>query len=133
MCGFVGTTNTQNVELMLSKQEFRGPDGSKFWSNKEFAIGHCLLDINGKKQFQPIETPNGNIIAFNGEMYDSTIQNDTMWLANMYETYGRKVLEWSDWHGSIIHYNPKSGDITLVRDHFGAKPLWYYKLSLIHI
>ena len=51
MCGFVGTTNTQNVELMLSKQEFRGPDGSKFWSNKEFAIGQCLLVINGKKQF----------------------------------------------------------------------------------
>ena len=127
MCGFVGTTNTHNVELMLSKQEFRGPDGSKFWKDKEFAIGHCLLDINGKRQFQPIETSNGNIIAFNGEMYDSTIQNDTMWLANMYETYGRKVLEWSDWHGSIIHYNPKSGDVTLVRDHFGAKPLWYYK------
>ena len=127
MCGFVGTTNTEMVELMLHKQEFRGPDGSKFWRDKNFAIGHCLLDINGEKQFQPIKTKNGNIIAFNGEMYDSTIQNDTVWLANMYETYGIKVLEYSDWHGSIIHYNPQTGDLTLVRDHFGAKPLWYYK------
>ena len=127
MCGLVGTTNTNTVEHMLDRQAFRGPDGSRFWSDENFAIGHCLLDISGEQQFQPIKTKNGNILAFVGEMYDSSIANDTMWLANMYETYGHKVLEWSDWHGAILHYNPKTTDLTIVRDHFGAKPLWFYK------
>ena len=78
MCGFVGTTNHSIHKLMLQKQEHRGPDASTYWSNETFSFGHCLLDITGSNQTQPVTTPNGNILLFNGEMYDSRMQNDTV-------------------------------------------------------
>ena len=43
----------------------------------------------------------------------------------MLDKYGVSVLEWSDWHGSIAYYNLRTGLLTLVRDQFGTKPLWW--------
>ena len=93
MCGFVGTTENALVKQMLLKQEHRGPDGNRYWQNSDFAFGHSLLDINGKTQYQPYRTKKGNIVLFNGEMYDADIQNDTKWLAEGIDTYGHKLLE----------------------------------------
>jgi asparagine synthase (glutamine-hydrolysing) len=125
MCGFVGTTENALVKEMLLKQEHRGPDGNRYWQNSDFAFGHALLDINGKTQYQPYRTKKGNIVLFNGEMYDADIQNDTKWLAEGIDTYGHKLLEACDWHGSIAWYKPNTNELVLMRDHFGTKPLWY--------
>ena len=62
MCGFVGTTHQPVVKLMLQKQEHRGPDASTYWEDDTFSLGHCLLDITGSNQTQPVKTPNGNIL-----------------------------------------------------------------------
>jgi len=125
MCGFIGTTNHALGELMLQKQAHRGPDASTYWSDETFKFGHALLDITGAGQTQPVITPQGNILLFNGEMYDSREKNDTVWLGKMLDKYGMPVLEWTDWHGSIAYYNPTNGLLTLVRDQFGTKPLWW--------
>jgi len=125
MCGFVGTTHKEVAKLMLQKQEHRGPDASSYWSDNTFSLGHCLLDITGSNQTQPVKTPNGNILLFNGEMYDSREKNDTMWLAKMLDKYGVSVLEWSDWHGSVAYYMPQHKKLALIRDQFGTKPLWW--------
>ena len=125
MCGFVGTTHHPVAKLMLQKQEHRGPDASTYWKDETLSLGHCLLDITGSNQTQPVKTPNGNILLFNGEMYDSREQNDTVWLGKMLDKYGVSVLEWSDWHGSIAYYMPQHKKLTLIRDQFGTKPLWW--------
>ncbi len=125
MCGFVGTTEKALVKLMLGKQEHRGPDGNRYWRDDTFAFGHSLLDINGCSQYQPYVTKKGNIVVFNGEMYDSDMQNDTMWLAEGLDNYGQKLVEACDWHGSLAWYKPEENEIVLIRDHFGTKPLWY--------
>ena len=52
MCGFVGTTNKPLTEIMLKKQEHRGPDALSFWADKTFGFGHALLDITGANQTQ---------------------------------------------------------------------------------
>ena len=111
MCGFVVTTDINNTELMLSKQAFRGPDAQSFYKDKYIGMGHALLDINGEKQVQPYKTKNGNYIVFNGEMYDTTIANDTEYLANGLETYGVDFLVHNDWHGSLVWYKPKQRSI----------------------
>ena len=126
MCGFVGTTNHNLVRLMIQKQEHRGPDALEFWSDEKFSFGHALLDINGERQLQPYITPKGNVLLFNGEMYDTTIPNDTEWLGKALDKFGFKFLEHTDWHGSIAWYLPAQGKLVLIRDHFGAKPLWWY-------
>tara|TARA_Y100001951_G_C11276399_1_gene262220 strand:- start:42 stop:1556 length:1515 start_codon:yes stop_codon:yes gene_type:complete len=125
MCGFVGTTNHQLVRLMINKQEHRGPDATEYYYDHKFAFAHCLLDISQERQIQPYITPKGNILLFNGEMYDTTIPNDTEWLGKALDKYGYKFLEHTDWHGSIAWYVPQKGKLVLVRDHFGAKPLWW--------
>ena len=64
MCGFVGTTNKPLTEIMLKKQEHRGPDALSFWADETFGFGHALLDITGANQTQPVITPNGNLFFF---------------------------------------------------------------------
>lgn len=123
MCGFVVTTEVSKIKLMTEAQRFRGPDDVSYWNDSHIAMGHVLLDINGEHQVQPYETKKGNHLVFNGEMYDSNIANDTKFLADGYETYGFKFIEFADWHGSFAYY--KDDEITIARDHFGAKPLWY--------
>ena len=127
MCGFVVTTDIDNCAKMMERQQFRGPDAMSMWKNKDIAMAHALLDINGEKQLQPYKTKNNNYLVFNGEMYDTNIQNDTKYLADGLETYGFKFLEWNDWHGSLAWYQPKKKKLVICRDHFGAKPLWVYK------
>ena len=59
-------------------------------------------------------------------MYDTTIANDTEYLANGLETYGYDFLVHNDWHGAIVWYKPDKKEVHFIRDHFGAKPLWVY-------
>ena len=80
MCGFVVTTDIDNCSKMMERQQFRGPDAMGMWKNKD-SYGSCLLDINGKKQLQPYKTKKNNYLVFNGEMYDTNIQNDTKYLS----------------------------------------------------
>lgn len=127
MCGFVVTTDIDNIQNMTERQAFRGPDGCRYAKNKDIAMGHALLDIRGVQGWQPIQTKNNNMFVFNGEAYDSNVDNDTLFLANGFETYGLRFLSSTDWHGSFVHYNTETRELTAVRDHFGAKPLWIYK------
>ena len=125
MCGFVVTSDIISIEPMIEAQKMRGPDDTGIWKDGRIAMGHVLLDINGEHQVQPFVTKKGNIMVFNGEMYDSNIANDTAFLAHGFETYGHKFVEFSDFHGSFVFYKPKEGILYYCRDHFGTKPLWY--------
>jgi len=129
MCGFVVTSQGNEVDEMIDKQRFRGPDARgetiRFYTNMTFA--HVLLDISGEAEVQPYITNKRNIMVFNGEMYDSNIPNDTKFLAEGYEKYGFKFIEFGNWHGSFVYLNYQTRTMDIVRDHFGAKPLWIKK------
>lgn len=126
MCGFVVTTLNNEADKYIDAQRFRGPDARgetiRYMTNLTFA--HVLLDISGESEVQPYITKKGNIMVFNGEIYDSNIPNDTKFLAEGYEKYGFKFIEFANWHGSFCFMNYKTGICDIVRDHFGAKPLW---------
>ncbi len=126
MCGFVVSTEGREVDGMIDAQRFRGPDarGETIRYFNALTWSHVLLDISGEKQVQPYITSKGNIMVFNGEMYDSNIPNDTKFLADGYERYGFKFIEFTNWHGSFCYMDYKTGICDIVRDHFGAKPLW---------
>ena len=95
MCGFIGTTNKHLAHIMLKKQEHRGPDALSFWGDAKIHLGHALLDITGAGQKQPIVTDKGNIVMLNGEMYDSRIPNDTVWLGKMLDKYGTSAVSYT--------------------------------------
>ena len=64
MCGFVVTTDIDNIQNMTERQSFRGPNGCRYAKNKDIAMGHALLDIRGVQAWQPIQTKNKNMFVF---------------------------------------------------------------------
>ncbi len=142
----------ENLKRMNNSLQHRGPDNSDIWFNENFGIGlaHSRLSIidlsdNGK---QPIVSRSGRyVLTFNGEIYNhkklrnevnSYRQNpfgwrgtsDTETLIEYIETFGiRKALENSLGMFAFALWDKKSKKLTLVRDRFGEKPLYWGLLN----
>lgn len=131
MCGIAGTlvkahpasVNRYHVAAMLETQAHRGPDGSGMWSSGNFAIGHRQLRINGDQK-QPFETDN-LVAVFNGELYGLP-GTDGAWLVGDFDRRG--VQAFPLWNGmfAAAFFDKQNRTLTLVRDRFGEKPLYYY-------
>lgn len=130
MCSIEGTTNTDfDISQFTEINKNRGPDGTNFFKDDNVNFGHNLLAIspNPNNKVQPYVTRKGNVLLYNGEIYglDDDVW-DVEWLAHYIENYG--VMGLSDnvngmW--AFAWYEPKKNTITLCRDHFGQKPLYY--------
>ena len=74
MCGIFGVTedNPKLVKSIMDKCSHRGPDGSSIWSNDNLTLGHNLLSITSKPEdgTQPFITNMGNVLTYNGEVYN---------------------------------------------------------------
>ena len=108
MCGFVVTTRRHDIEYMTTRQKHRGPTDTGYYKDGRFAYGHVLLDVNGEHQVQPYKTKKGNILVFNGEMYDSNISNDTAFLGNGLDLFGYRFIGSTDFHGSFVYHNKQT-------------------------
>ena len=130
----------------------RGPDSSDIWFNENSGIGlaHSRLSIidlsdNGK---QPMVSGSGRyVLTFNGEIYNhKKLRNevnsyrkthfgwkgtsDTETLIEYIETFGiRKALENSLGMFAFALWDKKTKKLTLVRDRFGEKPLYWGLLN----
>ena len=129
MCGFVVSNKPGVVREGLIRQRHRGPDAVSMWKGQGLEMGHVLLDINGSKTIQPYVTKKGNVLVFNGEMYNCPIENDTAWLGEGMDRYGIRFLEYNNWHGAVAYLDREKNELLVTRDHFGAKPLWFQMLS----
>ena len=81
MCGITGQIDlisdrshldTDTVSKMLSSMTWRGPDATGQWSNGQIALGHLrlsILDLSSEAN-QPMIDELGNVIVFNGEIYN---------------------------------------------------------------
>ena len=74
MCGIYGITAKDEafIENYITTCSHRGPDGQGIWSNDSVTLGHNLLAItetNTQSQ-QPWITPKGNILIYNGEIFN---------------------------------------------------------------
>ncbi len=74
MCGIYGITAKDEafIEKYITMCSHRGPDGQGIWSDDSVTLGHNLLAItetNTQSQ-QPWKTPQGNILIYNGEIFN---------------------------------------------------------------
>ena len=130
MCSIEGTTDkTVDIQKYTAFNKSRGPDGTDYFSDGWISLGHNYLAIspNPDNKTQPFVTPKGNVLLFNGEIYglpEGTF--DTEWLANYLDENGIGGLKY-DVNGmwAIAWYEPEKNRLTLCRDHFGVKPLYY--------
>jgi asparagine synthase (glutamine-hydrolysing) len=74
MCGIYGITakDPEFIQNFIEICKHRGPDGESVWTSDEVTLGHNLLSIMASpaNSQQPWKTPNGNILVYNGEIFN---------------------------------------------------------------
>ena len=129
MCGIVGiTSNDDNfVSEYLKIIKHRGPDGQGIWSDGNVTLGHNLLAITDKPYLskQPYITPKGNILIYNGEIFNyyellkryynfiPKTTCDTELLAWGLDNLGMYFLNQIDSMHSLAYYNKENKKLYL--------------------
>ena len=135
MCSVEGFTGKHDftIEQFSKFNECRGPDGTTYYEDNYIKLGHSLLAIspNQTPRRQPWKMENGNYLVWNGEIYglnDDVF--DTEWLSQTISTKSIAALKRGvNWMGAGVIYDVKNLRLTLFRDHFGIKPLYYLYLD----
>ena len=154
MCGISGFLSSSKdtflgpkvIKSMTSSLRHRGPDNENNWINYEeaIALGHNRLSIidltnNGN---QPMISSSGRyVISFNGEVYNHLdlreelkekkkinwkSKSDTETILEMFDYYGiNESLKKFNGMFAIAIWDNKTKYLSLVRDRFGEKPLFF--------
>lgn len=147
MCGFIGFSGNFNKDFLkksLVTLSHRGPDsnGYKYIKDSNVALGHTRLSILdlSKEGSQPMISDKGNIIIFNGEIYNFKVlkndliregfvfksETDTEVVLYLYEKYGKNLTKYLNGIFAFAIYDKDLKEIFLSRDNFGVKPLYYF-------
>lgn len=147
MCGYTGIINkTQPVDFNVLKSmasiiSHRGPDDEGHFIDNAVGFYHKRLSIiDLASGHQPMMTEN-NVIVFNGEIYNYIelredlkrkghtfkTNSDTEVILKMYEEYGCDSINQLNGMFSFLIYDKKRNQIVAARDHFGIKPLYFFK------
>ncbi|MCZ7402674.1 MAG: asparagine synthase-related protein [Candidatus Methanoperedens sp.] len=135
MCGIAGAAGKNAKVLvlnMLEELKHRGPDVSGTFSDGEKTFGNVLLKITGEKN-QPIS--NGGALTYNGEIYNFreigkklgiNTDSDSETLFALIRSRGiESAIQELEGDYAFAYY--ENGEMTLVRDPAGVKPLYYAK------
>lgn len=148
MCGILGQVNKkESVDrdefgAMLATLARRGPDQSGASYHDRAALGHRRLSIIDLSEAgkQPMSNDDGSVVVvLNGEIYNYRelkkslpdgyrwrSKTDTEVLLRGYETFGPGVVDKIEGMFAFAILDTRTRTITLARDHFGKKPLYYY-------
>tara|TARA_B100000609_G_scaffold198561_1_gene198488 strand:- start:61 stop:1998 length:1938 start_codon:yes stop_codon:yes gene_type:complete len=152
MCGISGFTFTpsldhckneakQRILEMIEVSRHRGPDGHNFYIDEYIALGHARLSFRDLSEngSQPMCYSNNNFISFNGEIYnDADLRKATKFqdfksssdteslLISLTELGIEQTLEICNGQYAFCYFDKLKGEVTLARDPFGEKPLYYH-------
>ena len=157
MCRITGLYHTQPHQYPLTEILHRmrdrlahgGPDsaGSYVDEARGLGLGHrrlSILDLSAAGH-QPMQWEDW-VICFNGEVYNFktvrreleqlghafTTQTDTEVLLRAWAVWGKAALDKFRGFFALALYQKSTGVLTLARDRFGVKPLyWYWKDGLL--
>lgn len=135
MCSVEGFTGNHDftIEEYSKFNECRGPDGTTYYKDMNINLGHSLLAISPNKtpMRQPWKMSNGNYLVWNGEVFGlEDDQFDTEWLSETIVNKSLAELKYKhNWMGAGAIYDLKKLTITLFRDHFGVKPMYYMEID----
>ena len=149
MCGLAGfwdragrQADVSVVELMLNRQQLRGPDDRGVWAAGGIALGHdrlSILDLSSHGH-QPFVTADGSsVIAYNGEVYNwrelrseleaegvvFTSDCDTEVVINALANWGpEKAIPRFNGMFAFAWFDISTDTLWLSRDRSGIKPLY---------
>ena len=147
MCGFVGIINKNDqIDLNILKSmagtiSHRGPDQEGEYVGKNIGLFHKRLSIIDLTTGQQPMVSSNYIIVFNGEIYNYIelrenlkrkghqfkTTSDTEVILKMYEEYGINCISHLNGMFSFLIYDKIREQVIAARDHFGIKPLYFFK------
>ena len=133
------------ITKMADSLRHRGPEKVSTWSsaNEKCWLGHARLRVtdNSEQADQPFTTKSGKTtLVFNGEIYNSgdivnacmrwlknnsRTKSDTEVLAEAIEMLNEDVFYNIEGMFAFGAYNEEKQELTLARDRFGQKPLYF--------
>ena len=146
MCGINGIiTKSKDKEKLIKKMNdkiiHRGPNAEGIYTDEYLALGHrrlSIIDLSGGNQ--PIYNEDESIlIIYNGETYNYKelkkelkeytfkTESDTEVILHGYEKWGYDVVKKLRGMFAFCIYDKNKKELFIARDHFGIKPLYYYK------
>ena len=154
MCGISGTFALAGelhpdikraIRPMTGALQHRGPDGEGFFSDARAALGHRRLAIIDREGgAQPMSNEDGTVwITFNGEIYNHRdvrtelvakghvfrTHSDTETIVHAYEEFGEGCVERLEGMFAFAVYDQRRGELFVVRDRLGKKPVYYAVLG----
>jgi asparagine synthase (glutamine-hydrolysing) len=153
MCGIAGLALPDDappdaalVRAMADRLAHRGPDGHGVLAMPGCTFGHRRLAIVDLSPLgaQPMRTDDGAaMLTFNGEIYDFAAlraelaamgyafrsRSDTEVLLHALDAWGVAALEHVHGMFAFGHWSAPTRTLTLARDRFGKKPLYYAPLG----
>lgn len=154
MCGISGIIQSKvNNSKIASGTDFldllnhRGPDSAGTWQDSfkgfDIIMNHnrlAILDLSENAN-QPMFSNDGNLVlCFNGEIYNFKeikqeisafidynwkTESDTEVVLKSFELWGEQCFEKFNGMFALSIFDKQKGTITLARDRFGIKPLYY--------
>ncbi|MET9563710.1 asparagine synthase (glutamine-hydrolyzing) [Streptomyces tauricus] len=158
MCGMVGYAgfaghvpeNTEDTSLkeMTETLACRGPDASALWAEGTAGLGHtrlAVVDLTGGRQ--PMVLTRGGrtvlTVVFTGEIYNHTrlrseltalghrftTRSDSEVVLHAIDAWGERAPARMEGMFAYAAWEPGPRRLTLVRDRFGIKPLYYARID----
>ena len=152
MCGIAGIVGepgrVQRETLLAMRDSFvyRGPDDAGEWIDEQsrVGLGHrrlSILDPTPAGHQPMVDAQTGNVIAFNGEVFNyielrSELERqglqfstgtDTEVILKAYAVYGENCVDHFNGMFAIAIWDPQQQQLFLARDRLGIKPLYYYE------
>lgn len=150
MCSIAGMINIRNekiqnithkLNVMNDLQKHRGPDGTGIWSNQHEYIGLAhnrlsILDLTDCGHQPMGDERTGNVICFNGEIYNYLelreeiggkfrTDTDTEVILRAYEKWGEDCIKHFKGMFALAVWDEKRQLLFCARDRFGIKPFYY--------
>lgn len=147
MCGIVGFIAGKFSEQDLRSQTdcllHRGPDAGGYYydASHKVGFGHrrlSIIDLSATAN-QPMLSADGRyVMVYNGEVYNfQTLQqklpghawrshSDSEVILELFAKYGTESFAWLNGMFAIAILDKQTGEVTLVRDPVGIKPIYYY-------
>jgi len=146
MCGIAGYTGPARsgaatfLQSSLGALKHRGPDGEGTWASRDGRVGlaHLRLSIiDLTTGAQPMASPSGNVITYNGEIYNFVelrkelgagrfkTTSDTEVILAAYEKWGERCVENLRGMFAFALWDAAKGRLFVARDRFGIKPFYY--------
>jgi asparagine synthase (glutamine-hydrolysing) len=146
IAGIIGPNNNQfSISSMLERIKHRGPDGLFYWDSNNINLAHArlsIIDLSTDANQPMIDEETGNVIVFNGEIYNYIelkeelknkynfkTQSDTEVLLATYRIFGLDMFAKLRGMFAFALFDPKLNKVLLARDRLGIKPLIYRKID----